>query len=59
MKYEYVSVHINITLRRVLEPAIIPRVSAIAQIGFCERAAFNISFFGMEFNQYSILQKEI
>jgi hypothetical protein len=38
---------------RVLEPAIIPRVSAIAQMGFCERAAFNISFFGMESNQYT------
>lgn len=38
---------------RVLQPAIIPRVSAIAQMGFCERAAFNISFFGMESNQYS------
>lgn len=38
---------------RVLQPAIIPRVSAIAQMGFCERAAFNISFFGMESNQYT------
>jgi hypothetical protein len=38
---------------RVLNPAIIPRVSAIAHMGFCERAAFNISFFGMEANQYT------
>jgi CRISPR/Cas system-associated exonuclease Cas4 (RecB family) len=38
---------------RILEPAVIPRVSAIAHMGFCERAAFNISFFGMESNQYT------
>lgn len=38
---------------RLLEPAIIPRVSAISTMGFCERAAFNISFFGMESNQYT------
>ena len=38
---------------RILEPAIIPRVSAVAQMGFCERATFNTSFFGMESNQYT------
>lgn len=38
---------------RILEPAVIPRVSAIAHLGLCERAAFNISFFGMESNQYT------
>jgi hypothetical protein len=36
---------------RLLEPAIIPRVSAISHMGSCERAAFNISFYGMESNQ--------
>ena len=29
---------------RHLEPTIIPRVSAFAQMAFCERAAYNISF---------------
>ncbi|HZD36666.1 MAG TPA: hypothetical protein VE130_15790, partial [Nitrososphaeraceae archaeon] len=38
---------------RLLEPVIIPRVSAIACMGFCERAAFNISFFGMESSHYT------
>jgi hypothetical protein len=30
-----------------LNPAIIPRVTAIANMGWCERAAYNISFFGV------------
>jgi len=38
---------------RHLEPTIIPRVSAFAQMAFCERAAYNISFFGMESNEYT------
>lgn len=38
---------------RQLEPTIIPRVSAIAKIALCERAAYNISFFGMESNDYT------
>ena len=36
-----------------LEPTVIPRVSAIARIALCERAAYNISFFGMETNDYT------
>jgi hypothetical protein len=31
-----------------LNPAVIPRVTAIANMGWCERAAYDISFFGME-----------
>ena len=38
---------------RHLEPTIIPRVSAIAKMALCERAAYNISFFGMESNEYT------
>jgi hypothetical protein len=38
---------------RKLDPTVIPRVSAIAKIALCERAAYNISFFGMESNDYS------
>jgi hypothetical protein len=38
---------------RQLEPIAIPRVSAIAKIALCERAAYNISFFGMESNDFS------
>jgi hypothetical protein len=33
-----------------LQPFVIPRVSAIANMGWCERAAYNISFFGAETN---------
>ena len=33
---------------RKINPVVIPRISAIANIGLCERAAYNISFFGME-----------
>src|SRR5215469_9005167 len=35
------------------EPTVIPPVSAIARIALCERAAYNISFFGMETNDYT------
>jgi hypothetical protein len=38
---------------RQLEPTAIPRVSAIAKMALCERAAYNISFFGMESNDFS------
>jgi hypothetical protein len=38
---------------RQLEPTVIPRVSAIARIALRERAAYHISFFGMESNDYS------
>jgi len=38
---------------RQLEPTVIPRVSAIAKMALCERAAYNISFFGMESNDFS------
>ena len=38
---------------RQLRPTVIPRVSAIAKIALCERASYNISFFGMESNDYS------
>ncbi|MBV9178841.1 MAG: hypothetical protein JO327_12175 [Nitrososphaeraceae archaeon] len=31
-----------------LSPAVIPRVSAIANMGWCERAAYDISFFGVD-----------
>jgi hypothetical protein len=33
-------------------PAVMPRVSAIANMGWCERAAYNISFFGVESDSY-------
>jgi hypothetical protein len=33
-----------------LQPFVIPRISAIANMGWCERAAYNISFFGAETN---------
>jgi hypothetical protein len=33
-----------------LQPFVIPRISAIANMGWCERAAYNISFFGAEMN---------
>src|SRR5919202_6752716 len=33
---------------RHLNPAVIPRVTAIANMGWCERAAYNISFFGVD-----------
>jgi len=32
---------------RQLNPAVIPRVTAIANMGWCERAAYDISFFGV------------
>jgi hypothetical protein len=35
-----------------LSPAVIPRVSAIANMAWCERAAYNISFFGVESDSY-------
>ena len=38
---------------RHLEPTIIPRVSAFATMALCERAAYNISFFGMESSEYT------
>jgi hypothetical protein len=38
---------------RQFEPTIIPRVSAIAKIALCERAAYNISFFVMESSDYT------
>ena len=33
---------------RKINTVVLPRISAIANIGLCERAAYNISFFGME-----------
>jgi CRISPR/Cas system-associated exonuclease Cas4 (RecB family) len=33
---------------RHLNPAVIPRVTAIANMGWCERAAYDISFFGVD-----------
>ena len=33
---------------RKINPVVLPRISAIANLGLCERAAYNISFFGME-----------
>jgi hypothetical protein len=33
---------------RKINPIVLPRISAISNIGLCERAAYNISFFGME-----------
>ena len=35
-----------------LNPAVIPRVSAIANMAWYERAAYNISFFGVESDSY-------
>jgi hypothetical protein len=33
-----------------LKPAIIPRISGIANIAWCERAAYDISFLGLQSN---------
>ena len=45
---------------RKINPVIIPRVSSLANMALCERAAYNISFFGMESDNYTqILQRKI
>jgi hypothetical protein len=33
---------------RQLEPAVIPRVTSIANMGWCERAAYDVGFFGVD-----------
>jgi hypothetical protein len=33
---------------RQLEPAVIPRVTSIANLGWCERAAYDVAFFGVD-----------
>ena len=35
-----------------LNPTVIPRISDIANMSWCERAAYNISFFGVESDSY-------
>jgi CRISPR/Cas system-associated exonuclease Cas4 (RecB family) len=36
-----------------LNPAVIPRISAIADMAWCERAAYNVSFFGVNSDSFS------
>lgn len=38
---------------RQINPVVIPRVSAIANMAFCERATYNVSFFGMESDNFT------
>jgi hypothetical protein len=38
---------------RQINPVVIPRISAIANMAFCERATYNISFFGMESDNFT------
>lgn len=38
---------------RQINPVVIPRISAIANMAFCERATYNISFFGMESDTFT------
>ena len=38
---------------RKINPVVIPRISSIANMALCERAAYNISFFGMESNDFT------
>ena len=38
---------------RKINPVVIPRISTIANMAFCERATYNISFFGMESNNFT------
>ena len=36
-----------------LNPAVIPRISAIADMAWCERAAYNVSFFGVDSDSFT------
>jgi CRISPR/Cas system-associated exonuclease Cas4 (RecB family) len=38
---------------RQINPVVIPRISTIANMAFCERATYNTSFFGMESDNFS------
>ena len=38
---------------RKINPVVIPRVSSLASMALCERAAYNISFFGMDSDNYT------
>ena len=38
---------------RQINPVVIPRISAISNMAFCERATYNISFFGMESDNFT------
>src|SRR5215204_4286657 len=38
---------------RKINPVVIPRVSSLSSMALCERAAYNISFFGMESDNYT------
>ena len=38
---------------RQINPVVIPRISYLANMALCERAAYNISFFGMESNNFT------
>jgi hypothetical protein len=38
---------------RKINPVVIPRVSSLASMALCERAAYNIYFFGMESDNYT------
>ena len=37
---------------RKINPVVIPRISSLANMALCERAAYNISFFGMESDNF-------
>ena len=55
---EYAQINDNYTLTskdiiRKINPVVIPRVSSLASMALCERAAYNISFFGMESDNYT------
>jgi len=62
---EYAQINDDYTLTskdiiRKINPVVIPRVSSLAMMALCERAAYNISFFGMESDNYTqILQRKI
>lgn len=38
---------------RQINPVVIPRISAISNMAFCERATYNVSFFGMESDNFT------
>src|SRR5205823_11696786 len=40
----------NDIIQHLLEPAVIPGISAVANMAWCERAAYDISFLGVEGN---------
>jgi hypothetical protein len=58
VKPEYAQINDDYTstskdIIRKINPVVIPRVSSLASMALCERAAYNISFFGMESDNYT------